>query len=93
MAYRDGASNGRLLTAREVADRYGYHPETILRWRRRGELPAIRTPGGAIRFREDDLERCEEEWTTPSRGASTTPADAAQEVGYPASTTPKVEED
>jgi excisionase family DNA binding protein len=44
-----------LMTAREVADLLGVSPETILRWTRRGELPAIRLPGGALRYREDDL--------------------------------------
>ena len=43
---------GRLLTAREVAERLGVIAETVLRWTRRGELPAIRLPGGAIRYRE-----------------------------------------
>jgi excisionase family DNA binding protein len=47
---------GRLLTARAVAELLGVSSETMLRWVRRGELPAIRLPGGAIRFREDELE-------------------------------------
>jgi excisionase family DNA binding protein len=89
------ASNSRLLTAREVADRYGHHPETILRWYRRGEMDGIafRTPGGRLRFREDRLDAWEEERATPSRGVSTTPEDAAQRLGYLSSTTPEVEED
>jgi excisionase family DNA binding protein len=41
----------RLLTARAVADMLGVNPETVLRWTRRGELPAIRLPGGAVRYR------------------------------------------
>jgi excisionase family DNA binding protein len=46
-----------LLNARQVADMLGHRsPETVLRWVRRGELPAYRLPGGAIRFREDELE-------------------------------------
>jgi excisionase family DNA binding protein len=45
-----------LLTARMVADTLGVSPETVLRWTRRGELPAIRLPGGAIRYREEELE-------------------------------------
>jgi excisionase family DNA binding protein len=88
--------SARLLTAREVADRYGHHPETILRWVREGKLDgvAFRTPGGGqLRFREDQLEAWEEKRATPSRGASTTPASAAQRLGYLASTTPEVEED
>jgi excisionase family DNA binding protein len=47
---------GQLLTAREVADLLGVSPETILRWTRRGELPAVRLPGGALRYREDILD-------------------------------------
>lgn len=45
-----------LLTAREVADRLGVSAETVLRWTRRGHLPGFRLPGGAMRFREDDLD-------------------------------------
>jgi excisionase family DNA binding protein len=48
--------NGKLLTARSVADLLDVSPETILRWTRRGTLPAIRLPGGAIRYRPDELE-------------------------------------
>lgn len=58
---------GRLLTAREVADVLGVSAETVLRWTRRGDLPALRLPGGAIRFREGTLE----EWLN----ARATPAD------------------
>jgi excisionase family DNA binding protein len=47
---------GRLMTARQVAELLGVSAETILRWSRRGELPAIRLPGGGLRFREDELE-------------------------------------
>jgi excisionase family DNA binding protein len=46
-----------LLTARQVADRLGVSAETVLRWTRRGELPGFRLPGGALRFREDDLDQ------------------------------------
>jgi excisionase family DNA binding protein len=46
----------RLLTARLVADRLGVTPRTVLRWTRRGELPAIRLPGGALRYDEHDLD-------------------------------------
>jgi excisionase family DNA binding protein len=47
---------GRLLTARELANTLGVSAETVLRWTRRGELPAIRLPGGAIRYRQTDLD-------------------------------------
>jgi predicted site-specific integrase-resolvase len=35
---------GRLITARELADRLGVTAETVPRWARRGELPAIKLP-------------------------------------------------
>ena len=43
---------GPLRTAREVAEQLGVWTETVLRWTRRGTLPAIRLPGGAIRYRQ-----------------------------------------
>src|SRR5436190_1266550 len=43
-------SISRLLTARALADRLGVSTETVLRWTRRGELPAHRLPGGMIRY-------------------------------------------
>jgi excisionase family DNA binding protein len=46
----------RLLTAREVAEWLGVSTETTLRWVRRRKLPAVRMPGGAIRFRGADIE-------------------------------------
>jgi excisionase family DNA binding protein len=69
---------GPLLTARMVAELLGVSPETVLRWTRRGDLPAIRLPGGAIRFREDDLRGWLEERATPRRGVRTTAPGAAQ---------------
>ena len=68
----------RLLNARALAERLDVSPETVLRWTRRGELPAIRLPGGAIRFREVEVEAWLEERATPRRGALTTTPDAAQ---------------
>ena len=78
----------RLLTAREVADMLSVSRETILRWTRRGELPAIRLPGGAIRYRESELDGWLEEratpvtrscrpprWTPPSRNGTVVPVD------------------
>jgi excisionase family DNA binding protein len=84
----------RLLTARELADNFGVSIETILRWTRRGELPAIKLPGGAIRFRESDLEAWlnEHEIGAAVRGVSATRADRAGEsvrsLVFSASATP-----
>lgn len=83
----------RLLTARHVADLLGVSAETVLRWTRRGELPAIRLPGGAIRYREDDLNGWIEKRATTSRGVSPAPLAAAQPVGYASSPVPIREED
>jgi excisionase family DNA binding protein len=54
----------RLLTARELGEQLGVSTETVLRWTRRGELPAIKLPGGAIRYRPDILERWLDEHET-----------------------------
>ena len=74
-----------LLTARAVADTVGVSAETILRWTRRGQLPAIRLPGGAIRIRRDDLDA----WlaaheTLPTNGDGPA-ADRAEREGDPGS--------
>lgn len=45
-----------LLTAPEVADQARVSPETVRRWARRGLLPAIELPSGALRFRAEDVE-------------------------------------
>ena len=69
---------GQLLTARVVAQQLGLSTETVLAWVRDGKLPAFRLPGGAIRFREDDLDRWLAERAT-SRGAmSPATTDAAR---------------
>jgi excisionase family DNA binding protein len=67
-----------LLTAREVAELVGVSTETVLRWVRRGDLPAFRLPGRAIRFRQDDLDAWLGERATPRRGVLTTTTDAAR---------------
>ena len=68
----------RLLTARELAEQLGVSAESVLRWTRGGELPAIHLPGGAIRFREGDIESWLEARATPRRGVLATPRDAAR---------------
>jgi excisionase family DNA binding protein len=83
---------GPLLTAREVAELLGVNTETVLRWTRRGDLSAFRLPGGAVRFREAEVEAWLAERATPSRGVSTAPVDAARWVPYEPSTVPEVEE-
>jgi excisionase family DNA binding protein len=60
----------RLLTARQVAELLGVSAETVLRWTRRGLLPAIKLPSGAIRYRPEDLDAWLHEHATGADGAS-----------------------
>jgi excisionase family DNA binding protein len=83
----------RLLTARDIADLLGVSAETILRWTRRGELPAFRLPSGAIRYREAELEGWLEERATPRRGVLATPSGAARRLGYLPLATPDNDEE
>jgi excisionase family DNA binding protein len=85
--------SGPLLTARAVADLFDVSAETVLRWTRRGELPAIRLPGGAIRFREDEIDAWLGRRATPRRGSANHPVrGAAQRLRYLVPTTPDDEE-
>lgn len=53
---KDDKRHAPLLTARDVADRLAVSSETVLRWTRAGDMPAVRLPGGHIRFRSDELD-------------------------------------
>jgi excisionase family DNA binding protein len=46
-----------LLTARVLAEQLDVSAETVLRWARRREIPCLHLPGGAVRFREREVER------------------------------------
>jgi excisionase family DNA binding protein len=71
-----------LLTAREVGILLGVSTETVLRWVRRGEMPSIRLPGGAVRFPAQAIEQWLAERATPGRGALTTTPDVAHIERY-----------
>lgn len=47
--------NTELLTAQEVAQRLSVHVESVRRWTRRGEIPAVRLPSGRYRYRSQDV--------------------------------------
>jgi excisionase family DNA binding protein len=83
---------GRLLTARQVADAIGVSAETVLRWTRRGDLPAIRLPGGALRYRGAELDAWIERRATPGRGVVDHPAGRRPERKLALSITPEGEE-
>lgn len=76
-----------LLTARELAQRLGVSTDTLLRWTRAGKVPALRLPGGAIRYRPEAIESWLEGRAT-SAGAVVeespdTPDHARRGGGYP----------
>jgi excisionase family DNA binding protein len=73
---------GRLLTAREVAERLGYSVDTIHRWTREGKLRGYRVSGtarGRLRYRESDLDAqlAERATAAPVREAPATLSGAA----------------
>jgi excisionase family DNA binding protein len=66
----------RLLTTREVADRLGVIPETVLRWIETRGLPAIRLTSRALRYEETALDTWIAEHTvaaSPGRESVTKP--------------------
>ncbi len=67
-----------LLTARAVAAVLGVSTETVLRWVRRDELPAIRLPSGALRFPEPVLNDWLAAHATPGRAVTSTSDGAAR---------------
>ena len=74
-----------LLTARELAELLGVSGETLLRWTRAGKVPALRLPGGAIRYRPNAIEAWLEEratGTADDEKLSTTRADRARAEAY-----------
>jgi len=71
--------SGQLLR-RAVADLLDVSAETVLRWTRRGDLPAIKLPGGAIRYREGVIEEWLTERATPGRGSVSHPVGDAARV-------------
>ena len=84
----DAANNSsappcQLLTARTVAATLNVCTETVLRWIRNGELPAIRLPGGAVRIIEAELRDWLRTRATPARGVLATTAGAAACERYP----------
>lgn len=55
----------RLLTPREVAQRFAVDPKTVTRWAKAGKLPSLRTPGGHRRYRESVVDALAvETWET-----------------------------
>ena len=64
-----------MLTARQVADRLGLTPRTVLAWRSDGKIPGFKLNGtGPVRFDEAEID----EWLRQQRGAAPREVSAAQ---------------
>jgi excisionase family DNA binding protein len=48
-------SDDDLLTSAEVAELFGVDRTTVVMWAKRGRVPVVRTPGGQLRFRVDEI--------------------------------------
>lgn len=46
----------RMLTPRQVADRFAVDPKTVTRWAKQGKIPSIRTLGGHRRYPESVID-------------------------------------
>jgi excisionase family DNA binding protein len=82
-----GVVTDRLLTTRELASQLGVSTGALLRWARRGEIPAVKLPSGAIRFVPAEVDA----WLAAShiaatgaaeRGVSPTYTGRARSPGY-----------
>lgn len=85
--------NGRLLTARQVADMLGVSAETVLRWTRCGELRGYRMPGttrGRLRYRADEVDAWLAEHATAGDGTEKVSPipDATRQTGVSSRTSP-----
>jgi excisionase family DNA binding protein len=56
------------LTCAQVAEDLGVSTRTVLRWIDRGDLPAVRLPGGRLRVSQADLAGRLSAWQTVSGG-------------------------
>lgn len=45
------------FTVKQAAEYFGVDPQTIYRWVDAGKLSCTRTPGGGIRFTQDDYDK------------------------------------
>lgn len=52
------------LTIADVAETVGVSPRTVLRWIDRGDLEAVRLPGGRLRVSQTELAERLRSWTT-----------------------------
>ena len=56
--------SGGWRTVASVADEFEVSPRTVLRWMERGDLAAVRLPGGRLRVEQAELARRVAVWST-----------------------------
>ena len=73
----------RLLTAREVGEMLGVSTGALLRWRRAGQVPAVKLPSGAVRYRPEAIEAwlAEREMANGATEEVSAAPDAVRQVG------------
>jgi excisionase family DNA binding protein len=64
------------LTAAAVADELGVSTRTVLRWIERGDLAAVRLPGGRLRVSQIALAERVASWSTTTPGRVPYPQDS-----------------
>lgn len=69
MTERSSSVASEWLTAKQIADKYGFSPSTIRRWSQRGLVPCVRTPTGAIRYEAAAFDAWFRSTTTGQRAA------------------------
>lgn len=63
-------SNDPWMTTREVADASRVSVATVARWAREGAVAHVKLPGGALRFRQSDVDRMLTPTVEPAEQAS-----------------------
>jgi excisionase family DNA binding protein len=63
-----------MLTVADTADRFDVSRRTVLRWIERGDLVALRLPGGRLRITSAEIERVESVWCTIAPDNASAPA-------------------
>ena len=59
--------SNRLLRPQEAADLLGIKKSTLYKYSMQRLLPRVKLPSGALRFREDELQKLIEEHSEPAR--------------------------
>lgn len=70
----------RLVTARELAEQLGISTGALLRWTRAGQVPAVKLPGGAVRYRPEAIDAWLADRSFPAYTGNLTNAHASKKL-------------